>query len=163
MTSHEHIGVSNHRQLHCLLIRLLSCTSKKIPKPALLALSSRFLLQSTSNAESDSMSICHNAKMHWQHSRLIPMYNARFILWPPSLSSPIRKNFFLVMGRERRWPRWIKKALHIGIKQLWLTGSSASRNPEVEYLNITMTSHSFMTAPQITANSSVCSKTGQQQ
>ena len=25
------------------------------------------------------------------HSRLIPMYNARFILWPPSLSSPIRK------------------------------------------------------------------------
>ena len=24
------------------------------------------------------------------HSRLIPMYNARFILWPPSLSSPIR-------------------------------------------------------------------------
>ena len=23
------------------------------------------------------------------HSRLIPMYNARFILWPPSLSSPI--------------------------------------------------------------------------
>ena len=26
-----------------------------------------------------------------KHSRLIPMYNARFILWPPSLSSPIRK------------------------------------------------------------------------
>ena len=24
-----------------------------------------------------------------QHVRLIPMYNARFILWPPSLSSPI--------------------------------------------------------------------------
>ena len=25
------------------------------------------------------------------HSRLIPMYNARFVLWPPSLSSPFRK------------------------------------------------------------------------
>ena len=49
----------------------------------------------------------------WGHSRLIPMYNARFILWPPSLSSPIN------MGRERR-PRWIKKALHIGIKRLWV-------------------------------------------
>ena len=47
-----------------------------------------------------------------KHSRLIPMYNARFILWPSSLSSPIR------MGRERRWPRWIKKALHIGNKRL---------------------------------------------
>ena len=23
------------------------------------------------------------------------------------------------MGRERRWPRWIKKALHIGIKRMW--------------------------------------------
>ena len=41
------------------------------------------------------------------------MYNARFILWPPSLSSPIR------YGRERRWPRWIKKASHIGSKRLW--------------------------------------------
>ena len=33
-------------------------------------------------------------------------------IWPFS-------NFFLNMGRERRWPRWIKKALHIGIKRLW--------------------------------------------
>ena len=41
-----------------------------------------------------------------QHSRLIPMYNARFVLWSPSLSSPIKK-----MGRERRWPRWIKKGV----------------------------------------------------
>ena len=32
-------------------------------------------------------------------------------IWPFS-------NFFLNMGRERR-PRWIKKALHIGIKRLW--------------------------------------------
>ena len=32
---------------------------------------------------------------------------------------PIRKKFFLNMGRERRWPRWIKKASHIGIKRLW--------------------------------------------
>ena len=39
------------------------------------------------------------------HSRLIPMYNARFILRPPSFSSPIRK------GRERRWPRCIKKGV----------------------------------------------------
>ena len=31
------------------------------------------------------------------HSRLIPMYNARFILWPSSLSSPIRKK--LVNGQ----------------------------------------------------------------
>ena len=31
------------------------------------------------------------------HSRLIPMYNARFILWPPSLSSPFRKK--LVNGQ----------------------------------------------------------------
>ena len=38
---------------------------------------------------------------------------AGFILWPPSLSSPIR------MGRERRWPRWIKNASHIGSKRLW--------------------------------------------
>ena len=53
-----------------------------------------------------------------KHSRLIPMYNARFILWPPSPSSPIRKNFFLNMGKERRWPRWIKKASHIGSKRL---------------------------------------------
>ena len=43
--------------------------------------------------------------LHHKHSRLIPMYNARFILWPPSLSSPIN------MGRERRWPRWIKKGV----------------------------------------------------
>ena len=48
------------------------------------------------------------------HSRLIPMYNAHFILWPSSVSSPIRN-----MGRERRWPRWIKKASHIGSKRLW--------------------------------------------
>ena len=41
------------------------------------------------------------------------MYNARFILWPPSFSSPCWN-----MGRERRWPLWIKKALHIGIKRL---------------------------------------------
>ena len=27
------------------------------------------------------------------HSRLIPMYNACFILWPPSPSTPIRKKF----------------------------------------------------------------------
>ena len=54
---------------------------------------------------------------HKWHSRLIPMYNARFILWPPSLSSN--------MGRERRWPRWIKKALHIGIKRLWQMASNA--------------------------------------
>ena len=27
-------------------------------------------------------------QVHFLHSRLIPMYNARFILWPPSLSSP---------------------------------------------------------------------------
>ena len=26
---------------------------------------------------------------------------------------------FLNMGRERRWPRWIKKASHIGSKRLW--------------------------------------------
>ena len=26
--------------------------------------------------------------VRYRHSRLIPMYNARFILWPPSLSSP---------------------------------------------------------------------------
>ena len=31
-----------------------------------------------------------------------PFY--QFILWPPSLS-------FLNMGRERRWPRWIKKGV----------------------------------------------------
>ena len=35
--------------------------------------------------------------VHVDHSRLIPMYNARFILWPPSLSSPIRKK--LVNGQ----------------------------------------------------------------
>ena len=28
---------------------------------------------------------------------------------------------FLNMRRERRWSRWIKKTLHIGIKRLWLT------------------------------------------
>ena len=66
------------------------------------------------------VTISNPALRPWHHSRLIPMYNARFILWPPSLSSPIRKKFFLNMGRERRWPRWIKKALHIGIKRLCL-------------------------------------------
>ena len=72
--------------------------------------------------------------LHADHSRLIPMYNARFILWPPSLSSPIRKKFFLShvdMGRERRWPRWIKKGvayryqatvtlMYLGHLQNWL-------------------------------------------
>ena len=47
------------------------------------------------------------------HSRSIPMYNARLILWPPSFSSCIRN--FLNMRREWRRPRWIKKTLHIGI------------------------------------------------
>ena len=32
-------------------------------------------------------------------------------VWPFS-------NFFLNIGRERRWPRWIKKASHIGSKRL---------------------------------------------
>ena len=44
------------------------------------------------------------------HSRSIPMYNIRFILWPPSFSSRIRN-----MGRERRWPRWIKKRRSISV------------------------------------------------
>ena len=54
------------------------------------------------------------------------MYHARFILWPPSLSSPVLES------RERRWPRWIKKALHIGIKRLWLTiiGSDNGLSPD---------------------------------
>ena len=33
-------------------------------------------------------------------------------------SPPLLESFFLNMGREWRWPRWIKKALHIGIKRL---------------------------------------------
>ena len=36
-------------------------------------------------------------------------------VWPFS-------NFFLNIGRERRWPRWIKKASHIGSKRLWEIG-----------------------------------------
>ena len=35
-------------------------------------------------------------------------------VWPFS-------NFFLNIGRERRWPRWIKKASHIGSKRLCIT------------------------------------------
>ena len=41
-------------------------------------------------------------------------------IWPFS-------NFFLNMRRERRWPRWIKKALHIGIKWLWFKGKFVSQ------------------------------------
>ena len=44
--------------------------------------------------QSNSTSLVARAS---HHSRLIPMYNARFILWPPSLSSPIRKK--LVNGQ----------------------------------------------------------------
>ena len=36
-------------------------------------------------------------------------------VWPFS-------NFFLNIGRERRWPRWIKKASHIGSKRLCFFG-----------------------------------------
>ena len=43
-----------------------------------------------------------------------PFYSVATVALPP-----IRKKFFLNMGRERRWPRWIKRALHIGIKRLW--------------------------------------------
>ena len=46
----------------------------------------------------------YSLKLRQYHSRLIPMYNARFILWPPSFSSP-----YWNMGRERRWPLWIKR------------------------------------------------------
>ena len=35
------------------------------------------------------------------HSRLIPMYNARFILWPPSLYSPIRKKLYRETGTAK--------------------------------------------------------------
>ena len=40
-------------------------------------------------------------------------------VWPFS-------NFFLNMGRERRWPRWIKKASHIGSKRLCSLSSCLS-------------------------------------
>ena len=36
----------------------------------------------------------------------------------PVLLCGHRRSSLLNMGRERRWPRWIKKALHIGIKRL---------------------------------------------
>ena len=55
-------------------------------------------------ASKDWISVSHfihlfntTMSMPCTHSRLIPMYNARFILWPPSLSSPIRKK--LVNGQ----------------------------------------------------------------
>ena len=37
----------------------------------------------------------YNIHITSKHSRLTPMCNARFILWPPSLSSPIRETSFL--------------------------------------------------------------------
>ena len=38
---------------------------------------------------------------------------------------------FLNMGRERRWPRWIKKASHIGSKRLWIWAPIGSHHPFV--------------------------------
>ena len=47
-------------------------------------------------------------------------------VWPFS-------NFFLNIGRERRWPRWIKKASHIGSKRLCST--SKQINVPVNFQN----------------------------
>ena len=49
---------------------------------------------------------------------------------PQSLDTDVQRPFYSVatvvllpfinMERERQWPRWTKKALHIGIKRLWI-------------------------------------------
>ena len=73
-----------------------------------------FALTKANNVEF-CLSFVVDASEPLNHSSLTPMYNARFILWPPSLSSP-----FLNMGRERRWPLWIKKGVaQYGRERRW--------------------------------------------
>ena len=61
-------------------------------------------------------------------SCLIPMYNARFILWPSSLSSPIRKK--LVNGQmPEMWSQPLKQSLCLATQSQ--LGQSIATNREI--------------------------------
>ena len=65
---------------------------------------------------------------HWPHNMSFQQGMS-----PQSLDTDVQRPFysvaivallpFLNMGRERRWPRWIKKASHIGSKRLCMSPS----------------------------------------
>ena len=56
------------------------------------------------------------------HHCLIPICNEFFFSVAAVVLLPCSN-----MGRVRRWPRWIKKALYIGIKQMWYSGHVFNR------------------------------------
>ena len=62
------------------------------------------------------------------HSCFIPMYNARFILWPPSLSSPIRKKLLNGQMPEMRSQP---------LKQLLCLATQSQRFYDLTRVNIT--------------------------
>ena len=102
-----HDGVSNHQPYGCLLNCLFRRRSKKTSKLPVTGLcagnspkTGEFPAQRASYAENVSIWWSHHEMdVIWlQHSRLIPMYNARFIMWPSSLSShtDVQRPFYSV-------------------------------------------------------------------
>ena len=59
------------------------------------------------------VSVSNVIKKYIFHSRLIPLSIRLLIQCGYSLSLPISYN----IGRERRWPNWIKQAFYIGFKR----------------------------------------------
>ena len=96
-----------------------------------------FLAQRVNNVESLALSWrCHVTAWHFMRNyhRQMSQHTMDDMSTSQSLDTDVQRPFysvaivallpFLNMGRERRWPRWIKKASLIGSKRLWSTWSS---------------------------------------
>ena len=120
----ERDGVSNHRHLNCFLNPLFRRRSKKTSKLCVTGLCEENPLM-TGGFPSQRTSSVGNVFIWWRHHQVSLAINAQ------SLDTDVQRPIYSVaivallpsMGRERRWPRWIKKASHIGSKRLCINDS----------------------------------------